>query len=269
MFLRDLRGVDSLRGPLACAADALLATILAPRCAACSEPLERPTQGPVCEPCWARINAIRPPFCPVCGGMLPSWRTLGDDDSCPACPRRPMLVDASRSAGWYEGTLRDIVHAFKYEGRRTLSTRLGRMIREVGTDLLADASCAVPVPLHPWRRFTRGFNQAADLAGSLDLPVAHALWRTRMTAPQTGLTAARRRHNVRGAFSTSPLLSRRLRHSLLVDRVVVLVDDVRTTGATLDACAGVLKSAGVAEVRALTVALAAPPDRQEASATGG
>jgi len=263
MILRDLRGLDDLRGPLTDAADALLAAILAPRCAACSDPLERPTLGPVCGPCWDRIKTIRPPFCPVCGDMLASWRTLsGDGDSCPACRRRRSLVDASRSAGCYEGALRDIVHAFKYEGRRTLSTRLGKMMREAGTDLLADAACVVPVPLHPWRRFARGFNQAADLAGSLDLPVVHALWRTRMTAPQTGLTAAGRRHNVRGAFSASPLLLRRVCRSLLVDRVVVLVDDVRTTGATLDACAGVLKRAGVTEVRALTVALAAPPASQ-------
>jgi predicted amidophosphoribosyltransferase len=133
------------------------------------------------------------------------------------------------------------------------------MMQQAGSDLLGDAACAVPVPLHPWRRFTRGFNQAADLAGSLGLPVVHALWRRRATAPQTGLPAAGRHRNVRGAFSISPLLSRSARGSLLVDRIIVLVDDVRTTGATLDACAQVLKGAGAAEVRALTVALAEPP----------
>ncbi len=130
-----------------------------------------------------------------------------------------------------------------------------------GTGVLSDADCVVPVPLHPWRRLTRGFNQAADLAARLDLPVVHALWRTRATAPQTGLTAVGRRRNVRGAFSMSPLLSRRVRQTMLLDGVVVLVDDVRTTGATLEACAQVLKAAGVREVRALTVALAESPGR--------
>ena len=130
------------------------------------------------------------------------------------------------------------------------------VLREAGADVLQDAHCVVPVPLHPWRRLTRGFNQAADLASCVGLPVVHALWRTRPTAPQTGLTAAGRRRNVRGAFAISPLLSTRVRKAALAGHIVVLVDDVRTTGATLDACAQVLKEAGVREVRALTLALA-------------
>jgi ComF family protein len=170
-------------------------------------------------------------------------------------------IDRSRAAGPYESALRHIIHAFKYEGRRTVGVRLGGLLRGVGSDLLSDADCVVPVPLHPWRRLTRGFNQAADLAASLGPPIVPALWRTRATVPQTGLTARNRRRNVRGAFSMSPLTSSRARRTLLVDRVVVLVDDVRTTGATLDACAQVLKEAGVREVRALTVALAESPDR--------
>jgi ComF family protein len=175
----------------------------------------------------------------------------------PVCDSSQLgAVDRSRSAGRYDGALRHIIHAFKYEGRRSLSGRLGVVLREAGADVLHDAHCVVPVPLHPWRRLTRGFNQAADLASYVGLPVVHALWRTRATAPQTGLTAAGRRRNVRGAFAISPLLSTRVREAALAGHIVVLVDDVRTTGATLDACAQVLKEAGVTEVRALTLALA-------------
>jgi ComF family protein len=130
------------------------------------------------------------------------------------------------------------------------------MMRAAGSDMLSDADCVVPVPLHPWRRLRRGFNQSADLAACLGLPVVHALWRTRATATQTGLTAAARRRNVRDAFSISPLLTRGARRRMLEGRVVVLVDDVRTTGETLDACAQTLARAGVREVRAITVALA-------------
>ena len=137
-----------------------------------------------------------------------------------------------------------------------MSIRLGKVLRAAGADVLSDAHCVVPVPLHPWRRLTRGFNQAADLSACLERPVVHALWRRRATAPQTGLTAAARRRNVRDAFVMSPLVSARVRKALLDDRVVVLIDDVRTTGATLDACAQVLKEAGASEVRALTLALA-------------
>ena len=131
--------------------------------------------------------------------------------------------------------------------------------RAAGAELLAGANWVVPVPLHPWRRMRRGFNQADDLARRLGVPLLHALWRARATVPQTGLNAWARRRNVRRAFEISPFLSHARRQRLLKGRIVVLVDDVRTTGATLEACAAALKDAGVREVRALTVALAAPP----------
>lgn len=192
--------------------------------------------------------------------MLPSWRYISVDSSrCPACRRRPGAIDAGRAVGIYDGTLRHIVHAFKYEGRRSVAARLGRLLQASGHDLLADARCIVPVPLHPWRTLRRGFNQAADLARALDPPVVHALWRTRPTAAQTGLTAAARRRNVRGAFRISPLLRAKTLHSHVSGHIVVLVDDVWTTGATLDECARVLKESGAREVRALTIARASPP----------
>jgi ComF family protein len=190
--------------------------------------------------------------------MLPSWRVLDPARAmCPACRRRPPgAVDVARSAGEYDGALRHIIHAFKYDARRSLASPLGERLCEASGDLMKEASCVVPVPLHPWRRLYRGFNQAADLACALPLPVVHALWRRRMTAPQTGLSAGGRRRNVRGAFRLSPLLRRRVMQTMIADRIVVLVDDVRTTGATLDVCAHVLKDAGAKEVRALTVARA-------------
>lgn len=168
-------------------------------------------------------------------------------------------MHAARTAGEYEGTLRDILHAFKYDGHRSLARPLGALLRTAGGDLLREADCVVPVPLHVARRIHRGFNQAEALARELEAPVVHALWRRHATAPQTGLDATARRHNVRGAFVVSPLLSRRSRVRWLAGRTVVLVDDVRTTGATLNACAAVLFDAGARDVRALTVARAAPP----------
>jgi ComF family protein len=197
--------------------------------------LERPGAGPVCPLCWASITPLKSP------------------------PFHTSVIDIGRSACDYDGAVRDIVHAFKYEGRRSLASPLGALMRDAGRDLLDEATCAVPVPLHPWRRLHRGFNQAADLASTLNLPVVRALWRRRMTPPQTGLTAGARRRNVRGAFHLSPLVSGRAIQSMLAGQIVILVDDVRTTGATLDACAWVLKDAGAREVRALTVARAELP----------
>lgn len=252
----------ALRATVRHTADALVAVTLAPCCAACARVLAAPLDGPVCTACWTAVRALVPPFCRTCGDSLPSWRVAGvATEQCPRCRRRPGAVDAGRAAGEYEGALREIIHAMKYDGRRLLARPLGAMMRAAGSDLLRDAACVVPVPLHPWRRMRRGFNQAADLARQLEGPVVHALWRTRATLPQTRLTGAARRRNVRRAFTLSPLLARTVRRRHLAGRVVVLVDDVRTTGATLDACAAVLKAAGAQEVRALTVARAAPPRR--------
>lgn len=246
----------AVAGAVTGGANALLAVTLAPRCAACAKTLDAPLAGPVCDSCWGLIRTLAPPLCRRCGDPLPSWRVVSVAlEQCPRCRRRPPLVDRGCAAGEYEGALREIVHAFKYEGRRSLARPLGGLLRTAGSDLLKDAHCVVPVPLHPWRRFRRGFNQATDLARQLDLPVVHALWRWRLTTAQTGLTAPARRRNVRGAFGIAPLRARET-CAALEDRVVVLVDDVRTTGATLNECARVLKDAGAKEVRALTVARA-------------
>jgi ComF family protein len=154
----------------------------------------------------------------------------------------------TRAVGSYDGALRAIVHAFKYDGRRSLAAELGRLMRTRGADVLAGADVAVPVPLHRSRRRERGFDQAADLARHVGLPVVHALRRLRPTAVQASLPAARRHANVRDAFALE-----RSRLSL-EGRIVVLIDDVSTTGATLEACARAMGEAGIREVRALTAA---------------
>ena len=233
---------------------------LSPRCAACACVLDTPLAGPVCETCWNQVRILSGPFCRTCGDSLPSWRVISIAlEQCPRCRRRRGFVDAARAAGDYEGPLRGILHAFKYEGRRVLAGPLAAMMRTAGAEMLGDADASVPVPLHAWRRMRRGFNQADDLAQRLGVPMLRALWRGRATAPQTGLDAAARRRNLRHAFRLSPFLSDARCHRLLEGRIVVLVDDVRTTGATLDACAAALKGAGAREVRALTVARAALP----------
>lgn len=164
----------------------------------------------------------------------------------------------SLAAGAYDGALRAIVHALKYEGRRSLAEPLADLMRARCARLLEDADCLVPVPLHPSRRRARGFNQALDLARWLhsdNLPVCQALRRVRATPTQTGLPAAQRHRNVRDAFTRSR------RAPTLPGSIVVLVDDVSTTGATLEACAKVLREMGAREVRAVTAARAVMPPR--------
>jgi ComF family protein len=169
---------------------------------------------------------------------------------CPRCRRSPHALDRARSIGAYDGSLKAIIHALKYEGRRSLAKPLGAFMRERGADILAGADAVVPVPLHLSRRRERGFNQAADLAARLGPPVVTALRRSRATPPQSSLPASQRHRNVRHVF-TLTRSARRLR-----GLTVVIIDDVWTTGATLEACARVLKEGGCLEVRALTAARA-------------
>ena len=231
------------------ATDSILSVVLAPACAACQEPLDHPTRGPVCARCWRSILPITPPICDRCGDPLPSWRSISVPLSlCPRCRRGGRVVCRARAVGAYDGALRAVIHAIKYDARRSLARPLGDLMRERGAPVLEQVACAVPVPLHPWRRRARGFNQADDLARQLGVPVVAALRRTEATRPQTGLPAAQRHRNVRGAFAVSRS------GRALSGAVVVLVDDVSTTGATPEACARVVKECGVAEVRALTAA---------------
>jgi ComF family protein len=170
-------------------------------------------------------------------------------------------VDRGAVAAAYSGALRRLVHAFKYDGRQSLARPLAQLLRDRAAGVIADANVAVPVPLHRWRRLQRGFNQAASLAAGLDLPVCHALRRTRSTPAQVGLPAAVRRRNVRGAFESAwPRV--RARRSI-EGRVVLLVDDVRTTGATLHECAVVLKDLGAIEVRSVALAQAPLKDQSD------
>jgi ComF family protein len=234
-------------------ADALLALLFAPLCAACHEPLDHPSRGAVCRRCWLSILPLTPPLCDVCGDPLPSWRVVSLPlPQCPRCRRRSHAIDRGRAIGPYEGALRQVIHALKYDARRSLARPLGRLMCERGAEILAGADSLVPVPLHPSRRRERGFNQAADLARQIgrlaSLPIIAGLRRVRATVPQAALPAGRRHGNVRDAFAVTGIGNQ------ATGQVIVLVDDVSTTGATLEACARTLKAAGMAEVRALTAA---------------
>jgi ComF family protein len=225
-----------------------LRVLFVPQCAACGAELPRPLAGPVCETCWTGVSRMTPPWCAICGDSVAS------DDLAAYCPRcRLELPDftIARSAGRYDGALRSVIHAFKYQNCRALASPLGGLMRETGGRLLHEADAVVPVPLHPWRRLRRGFNQADDLARCLGRPVYRVLRRTRHGPPQASLPAGRRDSNVRNAFGLrtfTPVSPR--------GKVLVVVDDVMTTGATLNACSRVLLEGGARTVYALTAARA-------------
>jgi ComF family protein len=225
----------------------VLAVVFPSSCPACGRLVARPGRGPLCDPCWEAIPRHHTPAC-RCG--LPS-AGLGP---CARCRRGRQPFAAGASLGPYEGTLRHALHALKYRGRRRVASRLANaLLEDPAVRLLVTTSdLLIPVPLHPRRLRERGFNQsallAAELARGTERPaLADALVRRRDTVSQAGLSAAERRRNVRDAF----LVRRR---GSVTGRVVTIVDDVFTTGATAYACARALKDAGAREVRLVTVA---------------
>lgn len=233
-----------------------LSSLFEPPCAACSTVLSHPLDGAVCDLCWTSIAAS--------AKAMAARRTPGSP-----CERVDggHAVDRAAAVGEYEGRLRDIIHALKYERRRSIAPPLGARMRTAGADLLRGADVVVPVPLHPRRERSRGFNQADDLARVLGLPVHPLLRRVRFTTSQIELPAEERQRNVQHAFALSALpgpAKAKAGHHIDASPeglVIVLVDDVSTTGATLEACARVLKAAGVKEVRALTAARVATARR--------
>ncbi len=227
--------------------DPLLAVVFPSECPGCAAPVDRPTRGPLCARCWSALPRHRHPAC-LCGMPLPAG------GSCARCRRGLTPFERGASLGPYDGGLRVLIHELKYRGRRRVASRIAdRLLEDVAVrELLTPGAVLVPVPLHPRKRKERGFNQsellAEELARRLDLSVAAcALVRRADTAPQTGLSAAARRRNVRGAFAVR-------RRALIDGRTVVLLDDVLTTGATAGACARALWEGGAAAVRVLTVA---------------
>ena len=211
-----------------------------PQCVGC-----RSWGSLLCPSCLKTLPWLPSPFCPRCG--LP----LSPGQPCPDCPGTPWAIDAIRSLFIMEGTAREAVHALKYHGLRSLAAPLGQLLREYLQSRPLPAEVLVPVPLHPRRERWRGFNQAALLArevGKLSRwPVVEgSLLRYRDSPPQVHARAQERRRNVQGAF--------RLSDMSLVGKRVLLIDDVCTTGATLDACARTLKDGGALSVWGLTLA---------------
>jgi ComF family protein len=245
--------------------DQALAALVAPTCVSCRGIIARPLNGAVCDRCWERLVRFSPPVCDGCGVPLPSWRRASlEAGRCARCRRRSTVIARHAAVGPHAGVLRDVVHALKYDARHSTAAPLAALMRRAGAEALSGAHLVVPVPLHPWRAWSRGFNQSALLARHLGLPVAPLLARTRHTPPQVSLPAAQRHRNVRDAFRVRPGATRRAAGLVPVpiDRlIVVLIDDVCTTGATLEACGRALRDAGLAEVRALTASrvVSGPP----------
>lgn len=212
-----------------------------PRCVGCGR------HGSLfCAFCLARVELLRPPVCQRCG------RPVSVAGLCSFCRHTPSVLDGIRAAAIFAEPLRSAIHHFKYENRQALAEPLTSLLQDCWQRQPFPADVLVPVPLHERRLRERGYNQAALLARELgrllSLPVVEeAVRRERETRPQVGLTAPERRENVADAFHCS--------NGAMRGRRVLLIDDVCTTGATLEACTAALRQEGeAAAVWALAVA---------------
>jgi ComF family protein len=239
-----------LAAPLQAALRLAVDTALPPLCASCREPLG--DGAGLCAACWSKLAFIEKPYCPRLG--IPFAYDPGPGLLSMEAIANPPAYDRARAAVRYDEIARELVHRLKYGDRLDLAPTMGQWMVRAGRELLPDADALVPVPLH-WRRlWARRFNQSAALAGiisdSSGVPVLHeALRRVRATPQQVGLDKTQRAVNVQGAFKVAPE-----RRAEIAGRRLILVDDVLTSGATLDTCARALLRAGAAHVDVLVFA---------------
>jgi ComF family protein len=224
-------------------------------CLCCGAPVGQPES--LCLTCWAKLQQLDEPVCDMLG--TPFAYDQGEGAVSAAALNDPPPWNRARAAVIFDEASARLVHALKYRDRQEAGLLMARMMARAGRSLLAEADVILPVPLHRMRLWQRRFNQSAFLAQQLSRlsakPWRHdVLLRVRRTRAQVGLDEAQRRKNVRGAFLLRPEAL-----ASVAGKAVLLVDDVRTTGATAEACASVLKQAGAARVSLLSFALVPYP----------
>lgn len=231
-------------------ARAALNFVLPPRCLSCRGRVE--DQGTLCAECWKDLTLLEEPCCHRCG--YPFHYRMPEDSLCPSCIQRLPAFERARAVFRYDDASRALVLAFKHSDEIHGAPVYGQWLARAGAALLADADLIAPVPLHPRRLLRRRYNQAGLLAQAAgrraERPVAvDLLRRRRHTASQAQKSPSARRRNVQGAFAVRQRWKDRIQ-----GKRVVLVDDVLTTGATVEECARVLCRAGAGAVDVLTLA---------------
>ncbi|TVQ37231.1 MAG: ComF family protein [Geminicoccaceae bacterium] len=248
---RKTRSMSLLATTAARLTTAVVDLVLPHKCAVCGTVLGH--ERGLCAGCWSELRFVVPPVCRSCGVPLPGAGVASP--ICGLCAAEAPVIQRTRAALVYDGHSRRLIVGFKHYGRLSLRPLFVGWLQRAAGELLDEADLVVPVPLHRWRLLHRGFNQAVLLAhgiapGPEPRFVPDVLVRHRPTVSQQSLSRRERRTNVTAAaFRVAPAW-----RSAVVGSRVLLVDDVLTTGATLDACARVLLAAGAGAVDAVCLA---------------
>lgn len=224
--------------------------LLPARCLCCGEAVAE--QGSVCSECWGNLRFLGQPACYCC--TQPFEYAIGKNALCAACIASPPAYDRAAAVLRYDAASSSLITRFKYADQIHAAKHYAKWMARSGAELIAEADIITPVPLHRRRLFSRRYNQSALLARALaqqvKLPyVPDVLLRIRHTPPQASLNRSHRQKNLRGAFIPNPKQTLSLK-----DKNILLIDDVTTTGATLNACARVLKKAGASRVYVVALA---------------
>ena len=230
--------------------EATINTILPPRCAATGEIVD--IQGAVSPNFWSELQFIEKPFCPVCS--IPFNFEIDDNAICASCLECEPMFDKSRSAVVYNDASRRLILNFKFNDKTSFVHTFVPWLIRAGIELINDADYIIPVPLHHKKLRERRFNQSALIAHEIAKKtksnyMPDGLIRTRYTVPQKGLSRTARNKNIQGAFLINDPYLDEFAH-----KKILLIDDVLTTGSTLNECARILKNAGAKEVNTLTIA---------------
>ncbi len=230
---------------------ALLELLYPSRCLACRQPLAGGRLPRLCAVCLEEIELLTGPLCPGCGRLFP--KAAGGDHFCGLCLRGTYHFHRARAVAHYAEPLSGIIHRLKYGGETWGLSSFRKLLELVPAAAPSrEPELILPVPLHPAKLRQRGFNQAVLLARAFfphhrQLLRTDLLLRTQPTAAQTSLSGRARRRNLRRAFAVKA-------PAKVEGRRVLLVDDVFTTGTTVNECARVLKKAGADEIEVLTLA---------------
>ena len=219
-------------------------------CQSCGVTIESIQNGTLCGTCFSRFTFLKKPYCPVCGLMF--LKSGGDSHKCVECRNNPPYFSKARTLVRYSEEVGILVHKFKFGGDLSLLSTFSKWAENKFGHIVDRADYIIPVPLHPARIRERGFNQAALLA-KVFFPaekhkIKYFLKRIKHTTPQSKLGGESRRKNLKNCFI--------LKDRLVVEgKIIYLVDDVFTTGTTVNECAKVLMKAGAKRVEVFTLAM--------------